>query len=81
MCHAKLEEIRTAAAKLCKDAFPDDQATPMKFAVAYEHRASVSLKRGEVIDAVVDGVPQVGSRNAFFVFQGCRGERLGVCKY
>ncbi|KAK9810664.1 hypothetical protein WJX73_008554 [Symbiochloris irregularis] len=58
VCHAKLEDIRTAAAKLCKDAFPGDQATPTTFAVAYEHRASVSLKRGEVIDAVVDGVPQ-----------------------
>lgn len=60
VCQAKLGDISTAAKALCREAFPAGaEAVPIKFAVQYEHRASVSLKRGDVIDAVVGGVPQV----------------------
>lgn len=59
VCPANLGEIKKAAASLCERAFPAGAgAEPLKFAVQYEHRASVKLQRGDVIDAVVAGVPQ-----------------------
>lgn len=71
VCPANLGEIKKAAASLCERAFPAGAgAEPLKFAVQYEHRASVKLQRGDVIDAVVAGVPQV-----------CCLPRLCLCVY
>ena len=62
VCQARLDQIRTAAKAICTDAFPQDKdSESLKFAVQYEHRASVSLKRADVIDAAVTGVPQASS--------------------
>ena len=60
VCHAGLQEIGAAARKLTAPHFPAGAgAQPVRFAVAYEHRASVELKRLDVINAVVDQIPQV----------------------
>ena len=60
VCHASLVEIREAAGKLTGPHFPGgDGAAQVRFAVAYEHRASVELKRMDVINAIVDQIPQV----------------------
>ena len=58
VCAANLEEIRRGAKRVCTDAFPGD-GPGIKFAVQYEHRASAAIKRGELIDAVVEAVPKV----------------------
>ena len=60
VCHANLEDIRKASTAICQSAFPEGiDGTAIPFAVQYEHRASVTLKRADIIDAVVAGVPQV----------------------
>ena len=60
VCRANLDDIRKASQAICLPAFPSDKdAAALKFAVQYEHRASVSINRADVIDAVVEGIPQV----------------------
>ena len=60
VCHASLEEIGAAAKALTGPHFPGGEgAAAVRFAVQYEHRASVELKRMDVINAVVDQIPQV----------------------
>ena len=62
MCHASLEEIREVAGKLTGPHFPSGEGAPqVRFAVAYEHRASVELARMDVINAIVDQIPQARS--------------------
>ena len=58
VCAANLEEIRRGAKRACSNEFPEEGPS-LKFAVQYEHRASASIKRGELIDAVVEAVPKV----------------------
>lgn len=59
MCHASLEEIREVAGKLTGPHFPSGEGAPqVRFAVAYEHRASVELARMDVINAIVDQIPR-----------------------
>ena len=60
VCHADLEDIKKTAKELVEQHFPADAASPcIPFAVFYEHRASVKLDRMEVINSIVDQIPQV----------------------
>ena len=60
VCSAKLEDIAATAKALAAPHFPGGEgAAQVRFAVQYEHRASVELKRMDVINAVVDQIPQV----------------------
>ena len=60
VCHADLEDIKKTAKALVEQHFPADTAGPcIPFAVFYEHRASVKLNRMEVINSIVDQIPQV----------------------
>ena len=60
VCHADVAEIGRTAKELTAAHFPaGDGATPVRFAVAYEHRASKDLDRMEVINSVVNQIPQV----------------------
>ncbi|KAK9824300.1 hypothetical protein WJX72_009265 [[Myrmecia] bisecta] len=59
VCYASLDDIRKASEDLVKAAFPaGDDIAPIEYAVVYEHRASVTLDRLSVINAVVDHVPK-----------------------
>ena len=60
VCHADLADIKKTAKALIEQHFPADTSAPsISFAVFYEHRASVKLDRMEVINAIVDEIPQV----------------------
>ena len=60
VCHADLADIKKMAKALIDQHFPADKAAAsISFAVFYEHRASVKLKRMDVINAIVDEIPQV----------------------
>lgn len=60
VCHADLEDIKRTAKTLIEKHFPADESSPsVSFAVFYEHRASVKLDRMEVINSIVDEIPQV----------------------
>lgn len=61
VCPANVADIGRTAKELTGAHFPTgDGVTPVRFAVAYEHRASKDLDRLAVINAVVDQIPQVG---------------------
>lgn len=60
VCHADLEDIKRTAKTLIEHHFPADASSPaISFAVFYEHRASIKLDRMDVINAIVDQIPQV----------------------
>ncbi len=60
VCHADLADIKKTAKTLIDQHFPADESAPsISFAVFYEHRASVKLNRMEVINSIVDEIPQV----------------------
>ncbi len=60
VCHADLADIKKAAKTLIEQHFPAEESSPsVSFAVFYEHRASVKLDRMEVINSIVDEIPQV----------------------
>lgn len=60
VCHADLADIKKTAKTLIDQHFPGDESAPsISFAVFYEHRASVKLNRMEVINSIVDEIPQV----------------------
>ena len=60
VCRADVAEIGRTAKELTAVHFPAGEgATPVRFAVAYEHRASKDLDRMAVINSVVDQIPQV----------------------
>ena len=60
VCHADLADIKKTARALIEQHFPAGQSTPsIPFAVFYEHRASVKLNRMDVINSIVDEIPQV----------------------
>ncbi len=60
ICPVDLEAIRKAAAQVVWPRFNSEESqAPLKFAVAYEHRASTGLDRLTVIKTVADGIKQV----------------------
>ena len=60
VCHADLEDIKKTAKTLIEQHFSADASSPaISFAVFYEHRASIKLDRMDVINAIVDQIPQV----------------------
>lgn len=59
VCRADVEEIGRTAKELTDVHFPTGEgAATLRFAVAYEHRASKDLDRMEVINSVVNQIPQ-----------------------
>ncbi len=63
VCRADVDEIGRTAKELTDAHFPTgDGAATVRFAVAYEHRASKDLDRMEVINSVVNQIPQVTPR-------------------
>ncbi|CAL8467124.1 g6660 [Coccomyxa elongata] len=59
VCRADVEEIGRTAKELTDAHFPTGEgAATVRFAVAYEHRASKDLDRMEVINSVVNQIPQ-----------------------
>jgi tRNA acetyltransferase TAN1 len=60
VCSANLPEIGRCAKELTEAHFPAGEGAPsVRFAVAYEHRASKEFERMDVINAVVNQIPQV----------------------
>lgn len=64
VCPANLPEIGLCAKELIAPHFAaGEDAAPVRFAVAYEHRASKEFDRMAVINQVVNQIPQVLSGN------------------
>ena len=60
ICPVDLEDIKKSAAEVVWPRFnAEGDPTGLKFAVAYEHRASTGLDRLTVIKTVADGIKQV----------------------
>eukprot|EP00884_Botryococcus_braunii_P004450 jgi/Botrbrau1/14005/Bobra.150_1s0015.1 len=64
VCHASMEAIGKAAQELLPQHFPaGPDAEPLTYAVQYEHRASGSLDRGDLINKVIEGIDKIHKVN------------------
>ena len=60
ICPVDLDSIKKAASEVVWPRFnAEESQAALKFAVAYEHRASTGLDRLSVIKTVADGIKQV----------------------